>query len=338
MVEPDKLHLYLRDNMKQKLAYSDDNDFDEWKSQVREKLSELTGINVIKQNACPKHYETEYVQDCGTYTKTRFVVETERNNFVPCYLLVPNTGKDKYPVAIVEQGHTKGGMYHSIGETRCEKDEQYQPRGAFAFQAMENGFAALCIELRGMGELEPQGRKRQWGDMCKYTAHTALILGRTLLGERMWDVSKVIDVLGDFAQLDTDNIVMTGVSGGGTITFYASCYDERIKLSAPCCAFCPFAESIIEMYHCICNYVPHAYEWYDMQDLSCLIAPRKLLIINGEQDEIFPLDGTLRGYETAQKIFAKAGAKDNCKLVLTPYAHYWAPEYVWNNILEMMNK
>ena len=59
---------------------------------------------------------------------------------------------------------------------------------------------------------------------------SAIILGRTLIGERAWDVMRAIDVLSYFKELDLD--VITGNSGGGTASFYSACLDERIKISA----------------------------------------------------------------------------------------------------------
>ena len=170
--------------------------------------------------------------------------------------------------------------------------------------------------------------------MCEYTAHIALLLGRTILGERMWDVSKAIDALSYFPQCDTDKILITGNSGGGTMSYYAACYDERIKLSVPSCAFCSYEDSIMNWFHCSCNFIPHAYEWFEMQDLSCLIAPRKLVVIAGEKDAIFPMYGVEKGGKTAEKIYQTAGAKENYRLVKTPKAHWWCEDIVWSAIKE----
>ena len=199
-------------------------------------------------------------------------------------------------------------------------------------QAVKNGFIALAIEQRGMGERRPSARHQNAASMCEYEAHIALLLGRTILGERMWDVSKAIDVIASFPQCDMDKIFITGNSGGGTMSFYAACFDERIKLSVPSCAFCSYERSIMNWYHCSCNFIPHAYEWFEMQHLSCLIAPRRLIVIAGELDEIFPVDGVETGYRTVQKIFDSAGVKNNCKLIKTPKAHWWCQEIVWNSI------
>jgi hypothetical protein len=54
-----------------------------------------------------------------------------------------------------------------------------------------------------------------------------------------------------------------------------------------------------------------------MQDLSALIAPRQLLIINGEKDNIFPIEGVQRGFKTVQEIYQEANAPENCRFVLT---------------------
>ena len=72
-----------------------------------------------------------------------------------------------------------------------------------------------------------------------------------------------------------------------------------------------------------------------MQDLAGLIAPRKLLLINGVKDEIFPVTGVKEGFETIKQIYAKAGVPDNAKLVITPKHHYWCEDIVWPNIKEM---
>ena len=69
-----------------------------------------------------------------------------------------------------------------------------------------------------------------------------------------------------------------------------------------------------------------------MQDLSCLIAPRKLIVIAGKEDSIFKIEGVYEGMKTVEKIFEKEGVKNNCKLVVTPKGHYWCKDIVWQTI------
>jgi hypothetical protein len=90
-------------------------------------------------------------------------------------------------------------------------------------------------------------------------------------------------------------------------------------------------------FHCSCNFIPHAYEWFEMQDLACLIAPRKLVVVAGELDEIFPIDGVETGYKTVKEIYKKEGVENNCRLIKTPKAHWWCEDIIWNAIHEEVN-
>lgn len=336
-IRGDLCHETLIKNIRPLLSFDSDKDFNEQKRQIKEKFTELLGYENIKKNACPLNYEIESVEKKDGYTQTRFVFESEKDSFVPCYLLVPDTGKDKYPLAITLQGHSSG-FHNSVGIVKFDGDADYQKRGAFAVQAVKRGFAALAIEQRGMGERRPDGPHQRIGSMCEYEAHIALMLGRTILGERVWDISRAIDLMEKFDKIDTDKILITGNSGGGTISYYAACIDERIKLSVPSCAFCTYPDSIMNWYHCSCNFIPDAYLWFDMQDLAALIAPRRLAIVTGSLDEIFPLVGAKKGYETVKKIYAKAGVPDNCSLTVTDKGHWWCEDIVWDKIKEEFSK
>ena len=161
----------------------------------------------------------------------------------------------------------------------------------------------------------------------------AIILGRTLLGERIFDIKKALDTLSEnFDVCDTDNVLITGNSGGGTASYYAACYDERIKICAPSCGVCSYYPSIIDKFHCSCNYIPSAYKHFDMGDLSALIAPRTLCIIAGKDDEIFPIDGVRDMFARVSDIYKTAGVGENCSLTVTPMHHWWCPDIIWPTV------
>ncbi len=331
-------HQLLTKKITPALTYDAGKEFYAWREEVKEKLLELSGINNIAKNACPLNVEIEAEVQKEGYKQIRFTFESEVGAIVPCYLLVPDGEKKKYPVAITLQGHSSG-FHNSIGEPKEGEDPAYAlGRGGFAVQAVKQGYVALAIEQRGMGERRPIEKNQKSANMCEHTAHIALLLGRTILGERMWDVSKAIDALATFDCVDLDKILITGNSGGGTMSFYAACYDERIKLSVPSCAFCSYETSIMDLFHCSCNFIPRAYEWFEMQDLSCLIAPRNLIIVAGKEDYIFPIEGVRTGYETVKKCYEAAGVPDKCRLIETPKNHYWCEDIVWGSIKEETKK
>ena len=74
----------------------------------------------------------------------------------------------------------------------------------------------------------------------------------------------------------------------------------------------------------------------DMGELATLIAPRKLLIINGEIDPIFKIDGTRKVYSVIEQIYQKEGAPNNCKLVVLPgREHYFDKDVAFSELKKM---
>lgn len=336
-------HDILTKNMKPTFAYNARKNYKVWKEQVRSIFIKTTGLDKIEKNVCEPCFEIDSEEQKDGYKQIRFSFYSEVGSVVTAYLLVPDLGKKKYPVVITLQGHSTG-FHNSIGVIKFDDDKGYADgRGAFAVQAVKEGYIALAIEQRGMGERAAKNedfRRVHLEEIagCYYEAMTASLLGRTIIGERCWDIKRTIDMLSHFPQCDTDKIVITGNSGGGTASYYAACYDERIKICMPSSAFCPYKESILRFYHCSCNYIPSAYNYYDMQDLSCLIAPRELVIVTGQLDPSFLVEGVRRGYKTVEKVYEKEGVKDNCQLIITPKGHWWNVDIMWRKTREEMEK
>ena len=339
-------HDILTKSMRPELAFSELKDYGAWREDVKSKFNELLGMKRIEANACPLEYEIVEEKEMDGYFQQRIEFESEYGATVCFYLLTPSDMEpgEKRPVVITLQGHAESGVHASIGDAICHERLDYdRGRGMFAVQSVREGYVTVAIEQRGMGERKAVNtlvRRVSYpeGELCYYEATTAMTLGRTLLGERCWDTSKTIDLLANFPQCDLDKIVITGNSGGGTASYYCACYDERIKISVPSCAFCTYDESILKFYHCACNYIPSALCYFDMQDLACLIAPRRLAIIAGEYDTGFKVEGVRRGYETVEKIYTAAGVPENSKLTVTEKGHWWCEDVVWPLIKEELKK
>ena len=329
-INGDLCHELLAQRMRPKLAFDVDKDYKEWKCRLRDKLTELLGLEEIAMNACEAEFKIEKSVKKEGYKEIRFIFNSEKGATVPCYILIPENSKGKLPVCITLQGHSSG-FHNSIGVPKSEKDEEYIKRGDFGRQAVRNNFIALCIEQRGMGERATK-RHSFTPMMCTYPAMTAQLLGRTILGERVWDIMRAIDILGNFKEADTDKIIITGNSGGGTMSFYAACIDERIKISVPSCAFCTYYHSLIHQFHCPCNFLPGALKWFDMPDLAALIAPRSLIVVAGKEDNIFLIEGVEKAMSTVKRIFEIEGVADNCSLVITQKGHWWCHDIVWEAV------
>ncbi len=247
--------------------------------------------------------------DKGAYVQIRMVIETEKDCQCPCMLLLPKD-KPNPPVVICLQGHSSGMMI-SLGEPYRMKDlKKIRDDRDFAMQAIEHGYAAMVVEQRGFGERTSKNRQC----MCTFLAENALLIGRTLIGERLWDVKQVIDVLEKRTDVDATKIGIMGNSGGGTATYYATCFDKRIKIAMPSCAICTYRDSIGKEFHCPCNFLPGAGKYFDMGELSCLIYPRPIVVVSGKKDPIFPINGAKETVRVMKSIYGD-DAKNVCHFV-----------------------
>ena len=216
-----------------------------------------------------------------------------------------------------------------MGRPKYPGDEETISGGDrdFAKQIVARGQAALVMEQRGFGE---RGGTENGPD-CYQPAMAALLLGRTLVGERCWDVMRGIDCLENhFAdKIDLGKIALQGQSGGGTVTCYAAALDTRIAAAVPASAFCGYLESIGAQKHCTCNYVPGIMKYFDMGDLAGMTAPRPLAIVGGAKDPIFPIDSANREFAVAEKLYAAAGAPDKVRHVVGPEGHRFYAAQTW---------
>jgi hypothetical protein len=200
-------------------------------------------------------------------------------------------------------------MHISLGKALYEGDEETIAGDRdFAVQAVSEGYCALTIEQRGFGEMGGTPETQ-----CHEPAMIALLMGRTLIGARVWDIMRIINAVSrEFSHLfNTDYIYCMGNSGGGTATFYATALESRIKGAIPSCAFCTYKDSIGTIRHCQCNYVPHIAEYFDMAELGGMIAPRPLVIVSGQKDRIFPIAPAREEYDRLTSLYYR-DTPDKC--------------------------
>ena len=297
-----------------------------WQQEKRALLIRLLGM----QHCIPaddEKFEIDSVKETDAYTETRFFIESEPGVTCVAHLRVPKGVEGKLPLVICLQGHSKG-MHISMGQPKYPGDAEKISGGDrdFARQIVARGYAALILEQRAFGE---RGGTEE-GPGCYQVVMQALLLGRTLIGERCWDVSRAIDMIEKhFPQIDMEKVALMGNSGGGTATIYAAALDERIAAAMPSCAFCGYKASIGDRRHCSCNYVPGIMKEFDMGDLGALIAPRPLIVVNGLEDKSFPLFAAKEQMDIARVVYEAAGAKDKICHVIGLEGHRFYAAQGW---------
>lgn len=328
---PETLHFKALKQIKPSLHFNPDNDFYVWREKVKKQFDLILKKPPKILNSPP---EIKFEKRHDGYNEIRFIFESEKGYFVPCHYLYPANVTGKIPVIICLQGHSPG-MHISLGVAHNEK-EQISIDGDrdFALQAVKQGYGALVMEQRCFGECGANEENKNRGG-CNQTAMQALLLGRTLIGERALDISRAVDCIEFLPYVDVEKIGCMGNSGGGTAAYYASCTEERIKAIMPSCAVCTIEDSIFSLSHCQCNYMPDMLKYFEMADLSCLLAPRKLIVISGIKDKIFPNIGVQKAFDSIKAVYAAANAQDNCVLVSGQEGHRFYADIGWSAFKEL---
>jgi len=333
-LSPSENHAYLAARTVQSLAY-DGGDVVKWQRRLRRKLRELIGdMPAERAELRPR---TIWRRTGPLETIEKIVFTTEPRSHVPAYVCLPKGVEPPYTFMICLQGHSTG-MHNSIAVQRDDNTRPCRVPGGrdFGLGCMRRGIAALCIEQRSFGERRELTQKRKATDGCHDAVMHALMLGRTLMGERVYDVDRGIDYLASRGDADMNRIGVMGNSGGGTISVFSAALLPRLAFAMPSCYFCTFRDSIMSIYHCSDNYVPGLLKYAEMPDVLGLFAPKPVVIVAGRDDPIFPIAATRRAFKDLQRIYAACGAKDRCRLVVGNGGHRFYPGKAWPLMLEQI--
>jgi dienelactone hydrolase len=280
-----------------------------WRTEARARLVRLLGGLAVEKVPLQPEFGQPVKKD--GYSRRTVVFATRPGMAAFAYLLVPDGLKGRASAVVCIPGHGRG-VDDLVGLGPDGKDRPYKDgyQHDYALQCVEQGHVVLAVEPLGFGHRrDPAARKSgPSSSSCQPVAGAALMLGETLLGWRVWDMMRGIDLLESLPEVDGSRIAMMGISGGGTITLYAAALDDRIKVALLSCSYCTFRDSIYSIAHCIDNYVPGILNWFEASDLAALIAPRFLFAEAGLDDPIFPVVGVHRALRDVERHFAAQGA------------------------------
>lgn len=333
-LSPSECHELLLRGLTPALAYSS-SERTSWPGNLRAKVVDLLGLP--EPGECPLDVRTLWVQEneLGTITKLAFTSEPHCD--VLAYFCVPSGASPPYPVVICLQGHSTG-MHNSIARDIEDETRPIIVEGDrdFALGAMRRGFSALCIEQRSFGYRAERRQEQRSPHGCHDAAMQALLIGRTLLGERVFDVDRGLDYLAERGDVAMSQVGVLGNSGGGTVSIYSAAVLDRIQFAMPSCSLATFAGSIMSIYHCADNYVPGLAKWADLGDVLALFAPKPVVVVAGEADPIFPITSVRDAFSTVQQAYDDAGAGGRCALVVGDGGHRFYAEEGWSRLLPMI--
>jgi dienelactone hydrolase len=276
--------------------------------------------------------------DSGSYRAEQFSFASEAGERVPGIFLKAASATGRRPVVIFLHG-TGGRKEEFLAEMRT-----------FAGR----GFAAAAIDARHHGAriVRGSGNEQYYAAMVE-TFRTGK--GHPYLYDTVWDVMRLVDYLATRADVDATRIGVMGISKGGTEAYIAAAMDPRIAVAVPIIGvqgyrwalehdrwqarvgtFAPAVDSaardagvpvdaafVRRFYDRV---VPGIYGDHDGGPMLALIAPRPVLVINGDSDALTPLAGVQDAVAIARRTYRTMKADDKLGLYLQPNAgHVFTP-------------
>ncbi len=335
--DPLLVHTKIMRNSKPALGI-DLKDYWKWRRNLLRKLRHLVRLDAMPSERTPLNTRSLWKKkhEFGEIEKIAFTSESGHD--IPAYVCIPSKVRAPYKFFICLQGHSTG-MHNSIAVEFSDESKAKIIEGDrdFGIECMKRGIAAVCIEQRAFGECEDSRKHDNGFPRCHNPAMMAIMNGRTLLGERIFDVNRTIDYIISRGDADKEFIGVMGNSGGGTVSMFAGALLPRITHVMPSCSFGSFKDSIMSINHCICNYIPDLLLYCDCADIVALTAPKPLVIVNGKDDPIFPIQSAVESFELVRSVYEHLGAADKCRHVIGNGDHRFYAADAWPLMEKFLN-
>jgi dienelactone hydrolase len=203
------------------------------------------------------------------------------------------------------------------GHTKGKVNAPYQANPRWFGQ---HGFVALVLDPIQLGESQGfhhgTSRDERWDWPSR---------GYTPAGTEVWNAMRALDYLETRSDVDPNRFGVTGLSGGGVISWCLGAADERLKVVVPVCQSGSIEHVVVDRAtdgHCDCAFWINYYRWC-WPDIGALIAPRSFLIASGSEDILWRPYGYRDVAHRIRHQYAALGASQNFDLVedLTPHGY-----------------
>jgi dienelactone hydrolase len=237
----------------------------------------------------------------------------ERDQRVSAYLFAP-AGQGPHPAVLCIHQHNR--EYH-LGKSE-PAGLSGNPEQFYALELAKRGFVtlapdALCFEERQHPRLRGMDGER-------FEATRRIAEGSCLQAKMLWDLTRALDYLLARREVDGRRIGCLGHSFGGQETLFLSAVDRRIAAGVSSCGFSSY-RSIFDaaILHNLGLYVPGIVRCGDLDRVLGLVAPRPFLVLAGNTDPLFPMEGVQATVREARRAYGKA--RERLRLEAFPTGH-----------------
>ncbi len=283
---------------------------------IKEKARELFSLEkLVSLNGEEKLIPVGKALDYPDYTLKKYSVEICNGLNSLVYVLEPKHAKKKTNGVVALCGHGYGvrqilNISKRGGKKRFNYIDNYQKN--FAVELVKRGCTVIAPELFGFGEarLNRDLIKPFYISSCDELSHHLLPFGLTTASLRVYQALVCAKILRAMETVDENKVSVMGISGGGLTALYASVLDESIYKTVVCGYVNTFKDSILSMWHCPDNYIPHILEVGEIYDFASALAPKELFIESGDKDKLFPISASRFAHENIKKVYSLMGAEE----------------------------
>ena len=321
------------------------DEFAQWQVAARTAFLGLLGVHQIAADAAGHEVKADIspeVEDMGSYVRQHGKIETEPGVRHRFWLLRPK-GDGPFPLAVTPHGHENGDTYVGIWHDDRSREQVASEDQDVAVQAAERGFLTIAPATRGIGA-NPRSFKiaditnHHDGRDCRCHNWQVIMAGRTMMGERVWDLMRIIDWALALPEVDPGSVLLTGNSGGGMATLHTAAADPRITMAVPCCSYSNYVSPFGTLRHCPCNAIPDILTFGEYWDVAGLIAPRHLLTVNGRSDSLHPVEEVEHAALRLKAIYTAAGCADRYEHRFGDGGHRFFSALMWPWIDKRFNR
>lgn len=191
----------------------------------------------------------------------------------------------------------------------------YQPHG---MMWARRGYVCLTVDTIEQHDNPGEHHGTNNGDIQRWLA-----MGYSAAGGEVWNSLRALDVLAADRRVDPRRLGVTGVSGGGSLSFLTAVADDRIKAVSTLCGVSPVVDAIANrrvMNNCDCFY-PRNVHQHDTSVHAALLAPRAAMFCYALDDQLFYISEIRAMVDRTRRIFELHGFADRCELVTCPGPH-----------------